>query len=160
MRVFSISIWCVVTVPAALVTFLAIRMPSAAALVPALSIIAAPSAATVCLAVMLPLLAVYNTRHAHRQRRPRAHLPALREPELSGVVRLLRGELVRGAPRTRVQRDPQRLGADRRLAAVQVPAERTRRGEARRSRHHPRRLQARRRTGVLHPVVRRARQGD
>ena len=53
MRVFSISIWCVVTVPLALVIFWAIRMPSAASAAAPLKIIAAPSAATVCLAVML-----------------------------------------------------------------------------------------------------------
>ena len=51
-----------------------------------------------------------------------AHVPALREPELSRVVRLLRRQRVRDAPRARVQRDPQRRRADRHLAAVQVPA--------------------------------------
>src|SRR6185295_11570683 len=109
-RVFSICDWCVVVVPVLLVVFWAMRMPSAASIVAALNIIAALSAAKVRLGVMPPLLAVYNTRHAHRQRRPRAHLRAVRKPELSGVVGLLCGQRLRGAPRARVQRDPQRLG--------------------------------------------------
>ena len=43
-------------------------------------------------------------------------LRALREPELPRVVGLLRRLRVRDPPRARVQRDPQRGGADRRLA--------------------------------------------
>ena len=55
---------------------------------------------------------------------PRAHLRALREPELPRVVGLLRRQRVRDASRARIQRHPQRRGADRRLAAVQVPGHR------------------------------------
>ena len=46
---------------------------------------------------------------------------ALREPELSRVVGLLRRLLLRDPPRARVQRHPQRGGADRRHPALQVP---------------------------------------
>ena len=88
------------------------------------------------------------------------HVRALREPELSRLVGLLRGQRVRGAPRARVQRHPQRRGADRRLAAVQVPRHGPRRGAARRSHHHARRRENGGRAGVLHAVVRRARPGD
>src|SRR5436190_12442356 len=45
---------------------------------------------------------------ADRDRRTRENIPALREPELSRVVGLLRGQRLRGAPRARIQRDPQR----------------------------------------------------
>ena len=71
---------------------------------------------------------------ADRNRRSREDVPALREPELPRVVRLLRGQLLRDAPRARVQRDPQRGGADRHLAALQVPAHRQGRDAPGRSR--------------------------
>ena len=43
------------------------------------------------------------------------------------------------APRARIQRDPQRRGADRRVAALQVPGHRPRRAALRRSADHARR---------------------
>ena len=43
------------------------------------------------------------------------------------------------ASRARIQRDPQRVGADRRVAAVQIPRHRQARAAARRSRDHARR---------------------
>ena len=50
-------------------------------------------------------------------------------------------------------------GAHRRLAALQVPGHRPRRGPPGRSADHARRLEDGRRAGVLHAVVRRARPG-
>ena len=85
---------------------------------------------------------------------------ALREPELPRVVGLLHRQRLREPPRARVQRHPQRRRADRRLAAVQVPGHRAGRGASRRPDHHARRVEDGRRPGVLHAVVRRARQGD
>ena len=72
----------------------------------------------------------FEVDSADRDRRTRENVSALREPELPRVVGLLRRQRLRGAPRARVQRDPQRRGADRHLAALQVPARpaRTRRG--------------------------------
>src|SRR5262245_20368983 len=67
------------------------------------------------------------SRHACRKRLPRPHLAALREPELSRLVGLLRSERLRGTSRARIQRDPQRLGAHRRVAAVQISRARARR---------------------------------
>ena len=64
--------------------------------------------------------------HAHRNGGPRTHPRPLREPELPGVVWLLRGQRLRGPSRARVQRDPQRGGAHRRVAALQVPRHRAR----------------------------------
>ena len=85
---------------------------------------------------------------------------ALREPELSRVVWLLRCQLLRSASRARVQRDPQRRRVDRHLAALQVPGDGAGRDAVRRPRDHPRHAQGRGRAGHLHAVVRRAREGD
>ena len=83
------------------------------------------------------------------------------EPEdaVAGVVRLLRELRVRRLPRHRVQRDPRGGRGHRRQPAVQVPDQGPRRDPPRRPRHHPRRDQAQGRAGLLHAVVRRARQG-
>src|SRR3990170_1328775 len=51
---------------------------------------------------------------------PREDTRAVREPELSGLGGLPRGQLVRIASRARVQRDSQRHGARGYLAALQV----------------------------------------
>ena len=97
--------------------------------------------------------------HAHWHRRSRPHLRPVREPELPRVVRVLRGQRVREPPRARIQRHPQRGRAHRRLAALQIHDFGTRRRAAGRSADHPRRVEDGRRPGVLHAVVRRARQG-
>ena len=62
--------------------------------------------------------------------------------------------------RPRVQRDPQRGRADRRLAAVQVPGLRAGRDAPRGPHRDPRRAEDGRGPGGLHPLVRRRRQGD
>ncbi len=83
------------------------------------------------------------------------------EPEdaVAGVVGLLRVLRVRRLPRHRVQRDPRGRGRHRRQPALQVPDHRPRRDPARRPRDHPRRDEAQGRAGLLHALVRRARQG-
>ena len=96
---------------------------------------------------------------ADRDRRTRENVSSLREPELPRVVRVLRGQRVRGAPRPRVQRDPQRGGDDRHLAAVQVPPLGQGRHAPRGSDRDPGSQEGLGRLGHLHAVVRRARQG-
>ena len=54
-----------------------------------------------------PAPIVYSAR-ADRNRLPRAHARALREPQLPRLVGLLRRQRLRDAPRARVQRHPQR----------------------------------------------------
>ena len=66
---------------------------------------------------------------------------------------------LRRRPRHRVQRDPRGGRADRRQPALQVRVRGPRRARARRPRHHPRRDEAAGRPGLLHALVRRARQG-
>ena len=56
-----------------------------------------------------------------------------REPEFSGVVGLLHRGRVRDAPRARVQRDSEFVGADRHFAAIQISDYRTRCDEIRES---------------------------
>ena len=90
---------------------------------------------------------------------PRAHVRALREPELPRMVGLLRRQRLRRPSRARIQRDPQRRGADRRLAALQIPRHRRRR-RALVDRLITRDVEDGGRPGLLHAVVRRARQGD
>ena len=67
---------------------------------------------------------------------PRAHRGAVPAAELAPLGRPHRGRLLRPRPRPRVLGDPQRRGADRRLAADEVPDRRarTRRGCSTRSR--------------------------
>ena len=98
--------------------------------------------------------------HARRHGLSSAHVRALREPELPRVVGVLHRQRLRGAPRARVRGDSQRRGADRRVAAVQVPDHRARFDAAGRSHRHARRHEDVRRPGDLHALVRRARQGD
>ena len=88
---------------------------------------------------------ITRSTSADRNRRTRENVSALREPELPRVVGLLRGLRVRGAPRARVQRDPQRRGDDRHLAALQVPHLRQGRDAAGRPDRHAGPAQGRRR---------------
>ena len=83
------------------------------------------------------------------------------EPEdaVAGVVRLLRELRVRRLPRHRVQRDPRGGRGHRRQPPLQVPDQGPRRDPPRRPRDHARRDEAQGRAGLLHAVVRRARQG-
>ena len=81
------------------------------------------------------------------------------EDAVAGVGGLLRLLRVRGLPRHRVQRDPGDRRGHRRQPAVQVPAHRPGRDPAGRPRDHPRRDEAQGGAGLLHAVVRRARQG-
>ena len=76
------------------------------------------------------------------------------------MVGLLRRQRVRRPSRARIQRYPQCRGADRRLAAVQIPGHGHRCRTLRRSAHHPGRRQDDGRPGLLHAVVRRARPRD
>ena len=70
---------------------------------------------------------------------PRAHRRAVRQPRLAALGGLRRRELLRAFARARVPRHPQRGGAVRRLAALQVPGARHGRGAPARSRHDARR---------------------
>ena len=88
----------------------------------------------------------------------RAHRRALPAAELAALGRAHRGRLLRPRRRARVLGDPQPRGADRRLAADEVPDRGPRRRAAARSGHAAQHRQARRRTGVLHRLVRRRRQ--
>ena len=83
------------------------------------------------------------------------------EPEdaVAGVVRLLRELRVRRLPRHRVQRDPRGGRGHRRQPPLQVPDQGSRRDPPRRPGDHARRDEAQGRAGLLHAVVRRARQG-
>ncbi len=78
---------------------------------------------------------------------------------MAGVVGLLRGQRLCRLPRHRIQRDPGAGRADRRQPALQVRGARSRRPAARRPGDHPGRDEAQGRRGLLHPVVRRGRQG-
>ena len=88
-------------------------------------------------------------------------LAALREPQLSRLGGLLRRQRLRNASRARIQRDQERLRADRHLAALQVPRLRaaTRCASSNRVITRDASKMARR-PGLLHAVVRRRRQGD
>ena len=68
--------------------------------------------------------------HAQNHAVPRAHGSARARPDLAPLGGLSGRERVRAAPRSRVRRHPERGGAVRRLAALQVPdhAAATRRG--------------------------------
>ena len=90
----------------------------------------------------------------------RTNISALRKSELSRVVWLLRRQLLRTASRTRVQRDSQRGGADRYLAALQIPAHRQRCDAAASIASSPATCESVGGPGDLHAVVRRAREGD
>ena len=70
--------------------------------------------------VRLIVVSDQGLSHAHRNPRPRPHARVVREPQLPRVVRLLRRQRVRRASRARIQRHPERVGAHRRLAALQV----------------------------------------
>ena len=95
----------------------------------------------------------------HRQPVPSPDRAAQPQAAVARVVGLLRLVRVRRRARHRVQRDPRGGRAHRRQPAVQVPRHRPRCARARRPGDHPRRHEARRRAGLLHAVVRRARQG-
>ena len=79
---------------------------------------------------------------------------------MAGVERLLRVVGLRRRARHRVQRDPRGGRAHRRQPALQVHGLRARCPPPRRPGHHPRRDEAEAGPGLLHAVVRRARQGD
>src|SRR5688572_16043208 len=77
------------------------------------------------LAVRRPSLTrAYNLLRADRYGVSSAHFRPLRIAEFPRVVGLLRRQRVRDPPRARVQRHPQRRGADRHLPALQVPRQR------------------------------------
>src|SRR6266568_7672978 len=76
--------------------------------------------------IIAPAGEVIRCSHADWNSRPPAHACPLREPELPRVVGVLRGQRLRKPPRARIQRHPQRVGVDRRLAALQVHGERSR----------------------------------
>src|SRR5436190_21686425 len=117
MRVASISArWVIVSRPDVVVCVISTPAPSDTGALDTRT----AAAAIVMTCRIWPLTAVYNTRHADRLRSPRTDLSALREPELSRVVRLLCRQRVRSAPRPRIQRDPKRRGADRRPAPPQI----------------------------------------
>ena len=101
-----------------------------------------------------------NWRGERRHPLPRAHRPAEPQAGLGRLGRLRRRRRLRRPPRHRVQRDPPGGGPDRRLAALQVPGHRARRRAPGRPRDHPGCHPPAGGAGVLHAVVRRARQGD
>ena len=108
------------------------------------------------------ILAAVTAAGGARERRnrvPSRHRPAEPQAAVARVERLLRVIGLRRRARHRVQRDPRGGRADRRQPALQVRRLRPRRAAPRRPGHHPRRDEAPARAGLLHAVVRRARQG-
>ncbi len=96
----------------------------------------------------------------HRHRLLSARSGDQPQARVGRVGRLLRGGVLRRCPRHRVQRGAGGRRGHRRLPPVQVHRPRTRRAAPHRPRHHAGRHEARRRPGLLHALVRRARQGD
>ena len=105
------------------------------------------------------LWAMIPPPHAHRNPFPLSHRRPLREHELARLGGVFRGQQLRGAPRARVQRHPQRGRPHRRVPALQVPGDGQGRGPSRRPHHHPRRAEDGGGPGGVHALVRRGRQG-
>ena len=90
---------------------------------------------------------------------PPPHRAPEPRPPVARMGGLRRGQRLRRVDRHRVRGDPQRRGADRRIAAVQVPRLGAGRAATGRPGHHPRCVGTRARARHLHAVVRRGRQG-